>query len=365
MLKKTCLVLLLIIVLTISCLHFSVYAKDLTIEKGVITIDTVSAINGDTVIVPINITENPGFSSFSISVTYDSSKLEFIEHIRGNVIDCESRAHPHKNIIRVVGGIKGSGDKKNNGTIINLKFKVSDSASSGLSEIGISYKSGDFCNWDLDIIMPKIVSGGVKVLLTEKNCPHKNYTDWKTSVLTDCNDNRVEQRNCTDCGHIELRETSPSGHTFSKDYTVDKIATETEYGSLSIHCTNCEAVTNELSFSIQHSKNGKFKNVLGATVKNTEYLKQLLKEQYPDSSPTVSKPSQTDKPSPDSSQVTESSPSTSTPETDLAPPDTEVDNTADSKVTVTEKIEEVFPQSEQYVKFFKVLIVVIIIIMII
>lgn len=367
MFKKFLYVISICTLLIFTTLPFSSSAEGLIINKGIVSVETVSANCGDTVVVAVKINENPGFSALSISVNYDSSILEFTRHLSGNVIDCDSRAHPQKNIIRIVGGLKGSGDRKGNGTIINLEFKIADNAPVGLSKLDITYKEGDFSTWDLDKVMPKIVSGGIKVNLSEKNCKHKSYTEWYVKVPSGCNEIGIEQRVCNDCKHLETRETDPIDHIFNDSYTIDKIATEKESGKLSLHCKNCTAVTNELSFSLKHAEKGNFKNVLNATVKNTDYLKQLLKEQYPDVPPVVSEPEQSGKPPVNS----ESEPDNSTESipdihnNDKPQTDTNTENNKNDELSISEKIEESFPQSKQILKYFKIFIIVLIIVMII
>ena len=106
------------------------------VEKGIITIATVEGNTGDTVIVPITIDENPGICGITISITYNSSALEFIEDIMGDVIyEYETKAHPTKNIIRLV--TSEQGNKRNNGTMVGLKFKISEKAPAELHKIDI------------------------------------------------------------------------------------------------------------------------------------------------------------------------------------------------------------------------------------
>ena len=135
MLKRTkiCIIGLILLIYTLIP-SFAVSAA--VIEEGIISIGTVTANTGDTIIVPILFSENPGVSGITISITYDSSSLEFLEDIGGDVIgDCETRAHPSKNLIRLVASKKGT--SKNNGTLIALKFKIADKAEAKLHIIDI------------------------------------------------------------------------------------------------------------------------------------------------------------------------------------------------------------------------------------
>lgn len=254
------------------------------IEEGIITIGKITANTGDTVIVPITFTENPGISAITISITYNSSALDFIEDINGDVIgDCETRAHPDKNIIRLVASKRGTTNA--NGTLISLKFKIADNAPPQLHKIDISYNSGDFCNWNLDRIMPTVVSGGVEVILSKSNCHHSSYSEWKTATVPSCLGNGAEQRICSACGHLELRDTPPIGHEFSKDFTIDKEATKTENGVMSRHCIRCNETTDEITYSLEQSEEGNFDNSFDTTIPSTDYIDDIYNEQYPDKEP--------------------------------------------------------------------------------
>ena len=54
---------------------------------GHITVSTVTAVNGDTVVVKLTMSENPGIMAMTISVTYDSSVLTYEKFYRGYLRD--------------------------------------------------------------------------------------------------------------------------------------------------------------------------------------------------------------------------------------------------------------------------------------
>lgn len=126
---------------------------------GHITVSTVTAVNGDTVVVKLTMSENPGIMAMTISVTYDSSVLTYEKFYRGYLRDYTVADHPDENLIRFVNC--ENGNARNNAVIVSFQFKVKDSAAFGFYPINIEYKQGDFCNWKLEKLMPKITSGGV------------------------------------------------------------------------------------------------------------------------------------------------------------------------------------------------------------
>ncbi len=134
-----------------------------TDSDGDITIAVAKGIPGSSVTVPITIENNPGIMAITISITYDSSALEYVEFEKGDILkDYMVVAHPAKNIIRFV--CCETKDRTGDGRLLSLKFNIAEDAPVGLHEIDINYSSGDFCDWNLKKLMPGITPGGVNVL---------------------------------------------------------------------------------------------------------------------------------------------------------------------------------------------------------
>ncbi|MBR6510304.1 MAG: hypothetical protein IKT38_06840 [Clostridia bacterium] len=345
-----CVLLVALIAVLISVPCFA--AEKVIVEQGVITIGRVSGNTGDTVIVPITIEENPGIMAITISITYDSSALQLIEDLPGNVIySHEIQDHPSKNLIRLV--TLESLDRKNNGTLISLKFKIKPKTKVGLTEISIKYSSGDFCNWKLHRIMPKIISGGVDVGLSEDNCPHKNYSNWTVAAIPTCTDGGYDNRICNDCGHVELRNNSPIGHEFSKDFTIDKAATKDESGLMSRHCIRCAEFTDQISYTLKDSTDGNIKNEFGNVAAPNDYVNNLVAEQIePETSETASSGSKEN----NSSKIEVSEPDNSNSQTESNEPSLEKE-----KITVKDKILESFPKGKIILIVFIIAIIILII----
>ena len=249
-------------------------------KDGHITIDTVSALNGDSVIVKIMMENNPGIMAMTISITYDSSALEFERYYWGYLGDYTVVDHPDKNLIRFV-----NCETRNyyeNEKMISLQFKVREDADFGFYPIDIEYKSGDFCNWKLEKFMPAVTAGGVEVLYTGENCSHKNYSEWTVATEAWCTEPGAKQRVCEKCGHVELGEIPPIGHDFAPEWTIDEQATENTPGKMSRHCTRCDAVTDVLTFTLEQSEDNGLDNETGTVVKPSDITDDLMEEQLPD-----------------------------------------------------------------------------------
>ncbi len=288
MLKKllsVLLVLSLFVVAIVPC--FSVNAA--IIEEGNIKIASVSGITGDDVLVPVTIENNPGIMAITISITYNSSALDYTGYMFGDVVeDYTVVAHPNKKFIRFVNC--ESRNRYTDGTLLTLKFKIKDKATAEFHKIDIEYSLGDFCNWTLDKIMPTITEGGVDVAYNGNNCVHKKYGEWTKAAAASCEEGGAESRLCTTCGHVELRDTKPLGHEYDEKWTVTKPATETEEGVMVRYCKRCDDYVDRMNFKLEHTDGGKIDNNINAEVPINDYTEGIFKEQFPGKELSDSKP---------------------------------------------------------------------------
>lgn len=266
--------------LLLGIVNISVNAENYS--DGHIIIDTVSAVTGDTVIVKLNMENNPGIMAMTISITYDSSALSYQKFYRGYLRDYMVVDHPDKNLIRLVNC--ESINFRDNDTMISLEFKVKDNAEFGFYPISVEYKSGDFCNFNLKKFMPKITSGGVDIAFNGNNCSHKKYDEWQTVAKPSCENPGAEQRNCIKCGHADIKEIPAVGHDYEDLWTIDKPATAESSGIMSRHCKNCDSSTDTLTFSLEQSEEEKLQNNSGSVVNKSEFTDKLVKEQLPEKS---------------------------------------------------------------------------------
>ncbi len=255
------------------------------IKKGIIEIASVEGEVGEEVVVPIAIKENPGIMAVTVSITYDPEVLEYVSYYYGNVFnDYTVAAHPDRKLIRLV--ICDTRNKRNDGNIISFRFNVTDKAKAEFTKINLEYSKGDLCNWNLDKIMPEVVSGGVEVAFNGENCPHKKYGEWKVISEPACKEVGVNERVCDFCGHKEYKETSPIGHTYSENWTVDKPATAEKDGTMSRYCIRCDDYVDRITFSLEQSEKEEIDNIIWEDVADKETAEEIFKEQNPGKKPT-------------------------------------------------------------------------------
>ena len=267
--KRFFIVLCLLIISAFGCPLFAVTAE----SDGSITLDTVTAQTGDTVTVNVNIVDNPGIMAVTVSIKYDSSALTYIRYFKGILNDYTVYNHIDKGIIRLVSC--GSADNKRNGTLIGLQFKVNETAGAGLHKISLEYSSGDFCNWDEQLLMPTVSSGGVNIVSVEKNCENHTYGEWKKTALPTCTDSGTEQRFCTACGHCETKSLAALGHDYEEFWTVDIQAVADTAGRMSRHCRRCSETTDIISFTSSEAEENKIENKSGVTVKPNDFTGEI------------------------------------------------------------------------------------------
>ncbi|MBR7133919.1 MAG: hypothetical protein IKD04_10360 [Clostridia bacterium] len=260
---------------------FGINASAEVIRGGHIKIDTVSGVTGNSVLVAVRIKDNPGIMAITVSITYNSKALTYEKFYLGNVIeDYTVVAHPDKNIIRFVNC--ESSDINKDGVLLYLRFKIKEDAEAELHEIGLEYSEGDFCNWDLDKIMPEVTTGGVDVAFNGNNCSHKKYGEWTVAAEPSCEEKGAEQAVCQKCGNVKLRDTDPIGHEYSDQWTVDKEATKEAPGEMSRHCIRCSKTVDRITFNLEQSEEGKIENKPGTQIPVTDkFAEEIFKEQYP------------------------------------------------------------------------------------
>ena len=130
------------------------------IEKGGITIASVSGKPGDTVTVPVKINENPGFMAFLFSVKYDSSVLEYDSCKDGDLLG-DLMLNPQDGIVGV-NAISDS-DIEGDGTLFNLVFKIKDGAKAGKYDITLNVGKDNMANYNEEAIVPTVTNGSVTV----------------------------------------------------------------------------------------------------------------------------------------------------------------------------------------------------------
>lgn len=234
-------------------------------SHGVITVDTVSAIAGDTVTVKVSIDNNPGIAAVTISVKYDSASLTYIDYEEGlfaaPTVNCVTK----KSLVRFV-AVQNE-NMTENGILFSLSFKVKDGVTLGLKDVKVEYEKGDFVNTDYEKLTPKTVAGGVKIKYDGENCSHEDYSDWVVVSESTCAKHGTEQRTCECCGHVQQRELELSKlHSYSENWIIDVVATQETQGTMSRHCKYCSSRVDIKKYNYETAQSQKIPQSVGTIV---------------------------------------------------------------------------------------------------
>ena len=282
--KILCITTILILLFsTVFCLP--TYAE----ASPTITVSQLTAIPGDTVVVNVDIKDNPGIQAMTFTLSYDNTVVSFEKYTKGGLKDYTIVNHENTGYVSFVNC--ESTNKKYNGTIFSVTFKVKDDAAAGEYAFKICNISpldrgedlaGCFANKEHTKITPIIENGKLIVGETCKNSGHK-FSDWSEVTAPGCVEKGAESRSCKreGCGHTETRETDPIGHNFEDKWTVDKAATESESGTMSRHCTRCTATKDEMFFDLDLPADKDFENKEEAPVTpdKWEVLEEIIEEE--------------------------------------------------------------------------------------
>lgn len=285
-LKKAMCVLFCISVL-LSCFIFPAHAAKITKEGPTVTLPTITAVPGDTVVINVDMSGSPGVMAMTFTVSYDPEVLEYIDYEKGLCNDYTVVDHPDRGYVSFV-----NCENFNmffEGTLLSFRFTVKEKAAPGFHEMKIRNirpeKNGDsmtgcFADWNSNKFNPTVVNGGITVGETCSNTAHI-FGEWVTAVKPLCETDGVKSRSCTRCGHTQTEKIPMLGdHDYEDFWTVDQEAADGQSGTMSRHCKNCSAVTDKKSFSLSDSEDNGFENKPQASVKEEQWDRlELPKEE--------------------------------------------------------------------------------------
>ena len=239
------------LILVIVC-SFTVAAAD----TPRISLSNVRALPGESVTINISISNNPGIMAMSFCITYNNEAFEYTGYSKGYLSRYTIKDHSNKGQIAFVND--EASDKSNDGIMLSVKFRVKDNAAPGKHTITLANQNREkygtklhnsFSNSSLKYIVPSVTAGSITVGATCENSGHK-YGGWTVVTPADCVSTGTKEHTCLRCDHTETADI-PITHDFEAEWTVDKAATPTEDGTMSRHCKNCDAVTDEITFTYE------------------------------------------------------------------------------------------------------------------
>ena len=146
------------------------------IQAGEIKVASVDGQAGDTVLVPVLISDNPGFAGFTMELSYPDC-LQLVSVTKGNVLQSSDSGALTVNLRKNIVNWNDITDLADDGELLILTFKISNDVTDGQYTISIAPKDnkvGNFATEDGCSIAAAYTSGGVQVGLIKPFVPCVN-----------------------------------------------------------------------------------------------------------------------------------------------------------------------------------------------
>lgn len=230
---------------------------------------------GNTVQIPIELTDNPGITAFRFTIEYDAAILKLTNVVFGeaskgfNTGTSQNYESPYS-----VSGYNSMKDIDNNGELILLTFEINKNADIDKYAIYISYDSDDVFNINGESINFSTQNGYVEVVsckhsggefeyIKEESCVESGimikkcskcgeeyerkvmeptghiFGAYQTDNAALCIQTGNKYRVCSVCNYREDEIIPALGHTYSDVFIIDKLSSCTVKGEKSRHCTRC------------------------------------------------------------------------------------------------------------------------------
>ena len=211
-----------------------------------IKVGSVSAQPGETVTVPVTITENSGFSAFTFTLNC-AEGLTLTAFTKGEVLNSAESGFFDKDLES--GNVTWFTPESitSNGVLFNLTVTLPEDAEPGTYAISIALKDSDpsnFVDADSQPIPLRLINGGINLSAHEHS-----YSEETTSAT--CTEDGVTIYTC-ECGDTYSEVILSPGHDIVTDAAIDPTCTESGLTE-GCHCTRCDyAVAQEEIAAIGH-----------------------------------------------------------------------------------------------------------------
>ncbi|MGN0534032.1 MAG: cohesin domain-containing protein [Eubacterium sp.] len=188
--KKVILSLLIIFTVTYVCLGNQLIS--FAADEYIVSSDNITAKQGETITVPVTLTNNNGIMGFRITVRYPSSQLELTNISSGSI----TKDGLFNTTVTDYASVKGSFDVlwssssqvKGDGTLVMISFKIKNIASNGDYSISFSYSQEDTFNESFKDVKLKcspvtvtVNDGSVPIEITESQTAKDENNEPQTT----------------------------------------------------------------------------------------------------------------------------------------------------------------------------------------
>lgn len=198
------------------------------------TVGAIEATPGETITMPISITNNSGFVSASLMVNFDSAVLELTEVVDAGLVAGAMHTTTYSSPFYFTWeNDRNTNDCTSKGKLVELVFKVSDYATEGDFSIEVAVPTDGLLNCNGQEVATSSIPG--KVVIKTKECEHI-WSQWKTMGTS------KHKRMCTLCNEIEYGR-----HTWDDGTIIKQPTTETagvrEYTCEMCLCSKTEPIS--------------------------------------------------------------------------------------------------------------------------
>ena len=214
-------------------------------DSGVVSIDKASGKPGDSVELTVNLEKNPGIMAMYLSIGYDESvlKLESITD-EGLLTDYMAGEITNNPVLVSWEMVTAAENDTSTGTLLTLKFTISDDAVEGDYEITLGSIEDGIFDTDFNNVPFEFFNGEVAV----KEDLHEHVYDGREEVVQEpsCTKDGIKRKYCSfeGCETYIEESISATGHT-AGEWEIVKEATCTEDGKKEQKCTVCQNVLKE------------------------------------------------------------------------------------------------------------------------
>ncbi len=205
------------------------------VTPTIITLGSEECYAGETITLPLVITQNSGFVNARISVNYDEDVFTLTKAAQDKGI-ISGAFHSNKLESPYNLSWEGGAKAQNNyseGIVAELTFRVSSSAKNGKYEIEVIVMEDGMIAADGSIVDVQCINSNIYIVQNPDKCSH-SWGEWTSSSLT------KHKRSCKLCG-----ETESARHDWD-DGEVTKKPTATSDGIMTYTCDVCSGTKTDI-----------------------------------------------------------------------------------------------------------------------
>ena len=223
---------------------FHIHAHATTTDEPTITVGSVEGKPGETIQVPVEMTNNPGVLIVNSRVWFDDTAVEVKNSYKA------TENNPLANSTFIGSQVDGTNpvsmywessqleDMTGDGIIGYVEVTIKEDAQPGTYEVYIVESSFEAFNISLSEVEFNLVAGAITVVA--EPCETHTWGEWETVTAADCLNDGKQVRTCSVCGASEEDALEALGHSFTNYVSNEDAGCEVD-GTETAQCDRCDA----------------------------------------------------------------------------------------------------------------------------